>query len=429
MTWLQRYRVRHFLHFSFWWVPVGWMLAAIVAVRIVRWIDQQTRWSLLDIAAGGAQAILGVLSSSMLTFLVFAVSSLLLVVQLASAQLTPRIIAFAFSTRRIKVCVGVFVFSYTFALAALGRVEGQSVPQLLVFVAVLSNLISIGLFFWFVQFVGTSLRPVSILQSVWEAGQRIIDAVYPGLPDGKNLARLPADLKSLPASSRIVARRGDSGAFLAFSARKLARVAEEADCVIELIPQVGDFVSRADPLFRIYPEQSTIDDAALHQMVAFGSERTLEQDSTFAFRIMIDIASRALSPAINDPTTAVLALDQIHRLLRHVGQKQLEPGRVFDARGKLRLVYPTPQWEDFVVLAVSEIRLFGAGSIQIPRRLRAMLEHLIQVLPDERAPALRQELVLLHSGVERDYADAEVRRRAETGDRQGIGGSFLRRPD
>ena len=153
----------------------------------------------------------------------------------------------------------------------------------------------------------------------------------------------------------------------------------------------------------------------------------MEQDPGFAFRIMVDIAERALSPAINDPTTAVLALDQLHRLLRYVGQKQLGPGRVSDGQGTLRLLYPTPQWEDFVMLAVSEIRLFGASSLQIPRRLRAMLEHLIAVLPEARTPALRQEVVLLHSAVERGYLEAEDRRRAETGDRQGIGGSSLPR--
>ena len=87
----------------------------------------------------------------------------------------------------------------------------------------------------------------------------------------------------------------------------------------------------------------------------------------------------------------------------------------------------TPQWEDFVALAVTEVRLFGAASIQVPRRLRAMLEHLIAVLPEARAPALRQELALLESAVERDYRDAEDRRRAQTGDRQGIGGSSSRR--
>src|SRR4029077_7268164 len=88
------------------------------------------------------------------------------------------------------------------------------------------------------------------------------------------------------------------------------------------------------------------------QFVAISDERTLEQDPAFAFRIIVDIASKALSPAINDPTTAVLALDQLHHLLRNVGSRQLDDGRVCDAAGRLRLAYRTPDWEDYVYLAV-----------------------------------------------------------------------------
>ncbi len=113
----------------------------------------------------------------------------------------------------------------------------------------------------------------------------------------------------------------------------------------------------------------------------------MEQDPAFAFRVIVDIASKGLSPAINDPTTAVLALDQIHHLLRHVGGRCLDNERVRDASGVVRLVYRTPDWEDFVTLAVTEIRQFGGSSIQVARRLRAMLENLIQTLPEVRAAA------------------------------------------
>ena len=94
----------------------------------------------------------------------------------------------------------------------------------------------------------------------------------------------------------------------------------------------------------------------------------MEQDPAFAFRIIVDIASKGLSPAINDPTTAVLALDQIHHLLRNVGQRWLDDDRVRDSQGRLRLIYRTPGWEDFVHLAVTEIRHYGGTSIQIARR-------------------------------------------------------------
>ena len=150
----------------------------------------------------------------------------------------------------------------------------------------------------------------------------------------------------------------------------------------------------------------------------------MEQDPMFAFRIMVDIASRALSPAINDPTTAVLAIDQIHHLLREVGTRYLAEGHEKDAAGRVRLIYRTPNWEDFVHLAVTEIRQYGRDSIQVMRRLRAMLENLMQTLPLFRAPVLQNELKLLNNSTTRMFPDVEDRTLAEIGDLQGIGGSW-----
>ncbi len=157
--------------------------------------------------------------------------------------------------------------------------------------------------------------------------------------------------------------------------------------------------------------------------MAIGPERTLEQDPQFAFRIVVDIASKALSPAINDPTTGVLALDQIHRLLATVARQELDTGRVHDEAGVLRLAYRTPDWEDFLSLSVTEIRQFGRQSIQIVRRMRAMLESLTRVVPPQRVALLRAELDLLSRGVDQDFRDPEDRIRATSGDSLGVGGA------
>jgi uncharacterized membrane protein len=166
-----------------------------------------------------------------------------------------------------------------------------------------------------------------------------------------------------------------------------------------------------------------LSDSALRGCVAVGDERTLEQDPRFAFRILVDIANRALSPAINDPTTAVLALDQLNNLLRYLGKRRLDEGLARDANGTVRVVYGTPDWPDFVTLAVSEIRHYGQGSIQVDRRLRALLEHLIGELPAERRPPLEEELALLSRSVERGFSDEADRKRAAVADYQGVGGS------
>jgi len=192
--------------------------------------------------------------------------------------------------------------------------------------------------------------------------------------------------------------------------------------VVELVPQVGDFVAAESPLFRIFGGQGGPSASALCQSVALGQERTMEQDPAFAFRIIVDIASKGLSPAINDPTTAVLAIDQIHHLLRSVGGRHLDEGLVHDRSGSLRLVYRTPDWEEFVCLAVTEIRHFGGTSIQVARRLRAMLENLAEVLPPECTALLRRELELLHRSAQRSFPEPEDQALAHVSDLQGVGG-------
>ena len=148
----------------------------------------------------------------------------------------------------------------------------------------------------------------------------------------------------------------------------------------------------------------------------------MEQDPTFAFRIIVDIALKALSPAINDPTTAVLAIDQLHRMLRNVGKRDLRTDELFDKSGRLRVIFRTPDWEDFVHLAFREIRACGSNHLQIVRRLRAMIENLVQTLPARHHPALSEELGLLDRDIERHFTYPEDLMLARIADAQGLGG-------
>jgi uncharacterized membrane protein len=257
---------------------------------------------------------------------------------------------------------------------------------------------------------------------VAERGRRVILDVYPhpydpARPEATTRGALPT------APAEVVEFAGRPGVVMAFSLDGLARLARDADAIVELIPQVGDSVADGDPLIRIFGGTRVIPREALRGCVAVGTERTLHQDPRFGFRILVDIANKALSPAINDPTTAVLALDQIDNLLLCLGRRGLDDGLARDRDGKLRVVYGTPDWPDYVTLAVSEIRHYGAGSIQVDRRLRAMLEHLLAVLPESRRPPLEEELALLGSAIERGFRDEQDRKRAAVADYQGIGGS------
>jgi uncharacterized membrane protein len=419
MKWHQAYRVRHFLRNSIWIPPALGMAAALASIRVLISIDQVLQWQ-SDFEPESARALLSALASSVFTLVVFVSSALLLAVQLASSQLTPRIIAIVFKDPVTKYSLTAFVFSFTISLALLVRI-GTFVPVITGRVAAYSFMASLVIFLLLIDHLGKALRPSGVLRSVATLGREVIENVYPRqYPD------------SGPVSEDVGVTLGDKpghtvpntrdGVVLAFDISGLIRLAERADCVIEMVPQVGDFVAAGDPVFRIHQGGTSLPTDALRQSVCVGDERTMEQDPTFVFRILVDIASKGLSPAINDPTTAVLAIDQIHHLLRSVGKRHLDEGRVYDASGRLRLEYRTPNWEDFVELAVTEIRHFGGQSIQVARRLRAMLENLIQTLPESRAFLLRQELVLLHRSSERSFTEPEDRARAEVSDFQGVGG-------
>ena len=424
MNWEQRYRLKHAARTSLvLWAALS-LVAALVCAPAVRWLDYQTGWTVFGFSPDGARAVLGVLVGSMLTFIVFVLSSTLIVVQIAAGQLTPRIIAMVFAMPWVRITLGLFTFTFAYTVAAFGRVE-ERVPDLHVGVAVFLNLGCILGFFMFVQELASSLRSTSMMRLVADRGRRVIEQVYPLKYDSGRPEQARSD--SLPGITvEVIESTGQSGVVMAFSAAELTRLAREADAVIELIPQVGDFVATGDPLLRVFCGARPIPSHALCGCIAIGRERTIEQDPRFVLRILVDIASRALPPAINDPTTAVLAIDQIHHLLLCLGRRYLDDGRIHDRDGNLRLIYGTPDWPDYVMLAVSEIRQFGEGTIQVDRRLSAMLEHLIEALPEARHPPLREELALLGRAVERRFSDESDRKRAIVADYQGIGGSRLR---
>jgi uncharacterized membrane protein len=352
---------------------------------------------------------------------VFTFGSLLVAIQVASGQLTPRIIATTLLRDNVvRYSVGLFVFTLIFCVMSLDRLETK-VHELVALVAAILGIACMATFLFLIDYAARLLRPVSIVGRVGDEGMAVIRSVYPNrVGDFPDVAvRLPVE----PEPRRIVHHADHTGIVLAVDLDTLVSEARRADGIVEFVPQVGDFVANEEPLFVLYGGAAAIDDGVLQATVAFGSERTMEQDPLFSFRILADIALKALSPAINDPTTAVLAIDQIHRLLRNVGRRQLRGETINDEQGHCRVIYRTPNWEDFVQLACTEIRNCGAGSVQIARRLRAMLDNLIASLPAHRHQALEEERGRLDRALEPLYAIPEDLALARIPDSQGLGGS------
>ena len=429
MRWNLKYAIRSYVSGSMWLVPLFALLIYIVFAQVTTaiedWLLRTARLdattAYLGLPMAGARSMLETVVTLNLSFLVFTFGSLLVAIQVAGGQYTPRIIATTLLRDRvIRGTVGCFVFTLIFALRVLTRLD-DVVQQFNIFIAAVLGSFSMMVFLFLIDYAARFLRPVSIVEKVGKFGVDVIQSVYPDRTERPRSGSAPT---RLGPPDRIVVNVGAPGVVLAIDLPGLVEHARQAKGVIEFVPHVGDFVAVDQPLLRLYGGASAIDDRRLRETVVLGTERTMEQDPTFSFRILVDIAIKALSAAINDPTTAVLAIDQLQRLLRLVGLWDLRGEEFRDKSGVLRLVFRTPNWEDYVHLACTEIRHCGGGSIQVMRRMRSMLENLMQTLPPHRHAELRQQLELLDRTIDGHYAFPEDRALARIPDPQGMGGSL-----
>lgn len=408
---------------SLWAAAVIAIPIALAAVRLTHLVEPYLGWRFLGFGTTGAQALLQVTITASLSFLVFTFGSLLVAIQVASGQMTPRIIAtILLRNNIIRLSVAFFMFTLIFSIGVQNRMEDY-VHQFPLFLSGVMSMISFAVFLYLIDYAARLLRPISVLMHVANAGLAVVGSVYPSPSAAEAPPRSPS---RLPAPARVVAHAGTSALVLAVDVKRLLVEAERRDGVIEVVPQVGDFVGIGEPLFNLYGGVAAIKDDALRPAIDFGPERTMEQDPTFAFRIAVDIALKALSPAINDPTTAVLAIDQLHRLLRSVGTRYLRTDELLDPAGELRVILRTPNWSDFVNLCFTEIRACGTSNTQVARRLRAMIENLKDTIPAYRHPELEKQLRLLDRDLLRLYPNEEDRALAQIADTQGLGGHAAR---
>jgi uncharacterized membrane protein len=223
----------------------------------------------------------------------------------------------------------------------------------------------------------------------------------------------------------LAVRSPRAGAIQAIDATALVDWAHKHDCLVALRHGIGDFVPFGAELIRLYGCQDVgpRDASRLADMVALGDERTIEQDPAFAIRILVDVANLALSPAVNDPTTAVQVLDYLAEALRLVGTTELSSVTwVGGDRPPTGVVIPARTWDDYLTLTVNEIRIYGAGGIQVMRRLRAMLDELHEEIRPEYRAAVRDELTRLQATVVESFGNSVDFDRASAADNQGIGG-------
>ncbi len=420
MTWLQKFKLREYVRESLWIIPLAFAFGAVVLALVAEEIDRATEWQLFDFSAGAAGSVLGTITGSMITFTGFVFSTVMVALQFASGQISPRVLKSAFREPRTKVSLGVFIATFMFTLIAQADLNSERVPQLTVTIAILLVIASVVVFLSMLHELSQTMRAANMVAAVGETTRSSIELMYPELA-GEHPEPVPTHVMDPADAVQVVRHDGQGGVIQAYDTDGLIALAREHEAVVEIAPGTGDFVPYGSALFRIYGNE--IPEAELRCRIALGAERTLVQDPAFGMRIIVDAGAKALSPGVNDPTTAVVALDQIHDLLQFLGTRRLRTGEHRDLRGDLRLVENQPTWPDYVSLGIDEIRMFGEGTVQVARRLRAVIADLLQEVPAARRPPLEEQLELLDASVERGFADELDRQHASFADHQGVGGT------
>nr|WSW65378.1 DUF2254 domain-containing protein [Streptomyces sp. NBC_00995] len=420
--------LREHLRETFWFAPalalvcavVLWLVASAVDEQIVAYLkDERAYDEITDLVAiaEDTKTIVVTVSSAMMTFIGVVFSISLVAVQMASGQLTPRVVRIFVRSRISKLTLSVFLATFVFSLLVLSSYESTVDPRRVVSVPFLQSVLTallVGLsLLLFIAYVSATLR----LMQVGPVVDRITRDSF------HVLRRMPAGGPQegvLPDESGQIPHEGRAGVLRDVNVARLVRVARRQGVVLRLIPRLGDFVVPGTPVLAVHGGSAPAR-RALRYTVWVGVERTLHQDLAFGLRQLSDIALRALSSAVNDPTTAVQCLDRIVQFLAAVAKLPLGVVHHRDRQGAVRLVQDVPGWADLVDLGFEEIRRCATDSPQVTRRLLAGIDDLVALAgPERRGPLLRHRALLVQA-VERAVPDAAEREFALLPDRQGIG--------
>ena len=313
MTWAVRFQLRQHFRQSLWAVPLlGAVAGGALAVVDLRVEDQVTLPREWSYSASTASSLLTTVSGAMIGLLGLVVTVGVLVVQMATGTLSPRFMRLWYRDRLQKVVLAAFTATFAFSFALLGGVEAGSVPDLGVTMAGLAVSADLVLLLLYLDRFVHALRPVAVAAAVARSGLAVMAEIDQGE------AAMPGrDHRGWEVQGRRVALHAKrSGAIQAVHARGIVALATKHDLTCVFRCTVGDFVNVGGVMMDVYgaPDPRVL--RRLRGMVALGHERTIDQDPAFAVRIIVDIAIRALSPAVNDPTTATQMINHLGAVRR-----------------------------------------------------------------------------------------------------------------
>ena len=396
----------------FWALPLAIAVVAVLAGLGLPRLDEVV-WPWVPIlfegGPDGARSVLGTITSAMIsvTGLVFSIT--MVVLQLASSQFTPRVLGSFLDSRITQVTLGVFTGTFLYSLTVLRSVQGsgaegdRSVPQLATSTAYVGVVASVGLFLAFIHHITTSIQVQQVVARTAAATVTTLERMMP-LKQEESATRGEQPRwkpRSEEVATDVSLHAGADRSITDIDYRRLVGLASRHDVVITLERQVGDYVVAGTRLAQVWRHRDSEADTEgladeIRALVSVDRDRSLRQDVAFGVRQFVDIAERALSPGINDPTTAVQVIDALHSVLRRAVQRPVPSGHVTDSEGAVRLVYSTQTVEHLLELAVTEIAHWGRGSVRVPDHLRRVLDDLDTVaLPAYRGTiaALRRRVI------------------------------------
>jgi len=396
---------------SLWFLPCLMLCASVAAaVGLVELqstveIDLSNRWPrLFGSGADGARGLLSAIATSMVTVAGVVFSITVVALSLAASQYSPRVLRNFMSDRPTQAVLGAFVSIFAYCLVVLRTVrgpdEGAFVPSLAVLGGIAMAFVGVILLIYFVHHVASTIQVSSILERIAGETKSAIERLFP------DKLGQPADepggeaMREAGATANVLAR--STGYLVSVDGDALLACAERRCMLVELLPQIGDFVVVDLPLFRVAPA-GALDEAARQALcacVAIDRQRTVEQDAPFGLQQIVDIAMKALSPGVNDPTTAIACIDHLSALLAGMADRRV-PGPRRSTRGVVYVVARGPDFHCMLSLAFDAISEHAADHVEVYERLVVGIGRIADATdgPQRRAALARQlDIVLACAG-------------------------------
>ncbi len=428
--------VRDSIRASLWPIPTLALVAAIALGVAVPSLDRHlddsmptwlSGW-LFNGDAGAAQTVLDAISSSLITVTSLTFSLTVVTLQLASSQFSPRLLRTFSRDLFVQATLAVFLSTFVYSLTVLRLIRSADstvdafVPRAAVTLAFLLAVASVFALVLFLGHLTQTIRVETMLRNVHREATGTMRSTLPERGDSGNHG---GDAPTVPATAEVVLATA-SGFLTSTDRARLLGAATEAGAVVVLEVHPGSFVVEGVPLARVWAEQDgpLAPDArdTLTQEVTsslrFGFERTAGQDVAFGLRQLTDVANKALSPGINDPTTAVHAIGHLAAILSDLADRELGPRVLRDEEDHVRVVLAGPTFADLMELSVTQPRRYGAGDPEVVSQLFRLLTQLAYRVPADLHPVLLLHLERLEATVAaQDYDHHETGLLAELGGR------------